>query len=214
MKNHIISTASYRPFQSLLHRLAALLLLFSCFIFAAAPIFAADSPLNKQNLQVIDLNDAPFTIERICLTPTSEPAKSQAVTWRTALMPDHSYVEYVLTEKFYSGPSARHKADAFSSPVTLDDGRNVYYHTAVLDHLIADQWYCYRVGHGTAWSEWCRFKTAPDQFKAFSFVFLGDIQNEISSMCSQIFRAAYQQVPNAKFWLIAGDFVNDGVKGQ
>lgn len=152
-------------------------------------------------------------IERVCLTLTQSPGSSQAVTWRTADTYGDAVVEYVRTEKFHDKKAVREKVRAISSSeVVLVDGKSVFYHSAVLKGLAADQWYSYRVGHGSVWSEWCRFRTASGTFRPFSFLYFGDIQNRIAMMCAQVFRAAFFQVPDARFALIAGDFVNDGTR--
>jgi hypothetical protein len=66
------------------------------------------------------------------------------------------------------------------------------------------------VGTEGYWSEWNLFKTATQGHDPFSFVYFGDPQNHIKSMCSAIFRAAFKKAPDARFWFFVGDLVNNG----
>jgi hypothetical protein len=66
------------------------------------------------------------------------------------------------------------------------------------------------VGDGKNWSEWNQFRTASQNHEPFEFVYFGDPQNNIKSLCSRVFRAAYKKAPDADFWHFAGDLVNHG----
>jgi hypothetical protein len=70
--------------------------------------------------------------------------------------------------------------------------------------------YCYRVGDGGTWSEWNSFQTAARQPEPFRFIYVGDAQNGIKSMCSRTFRQAYATAPDARFLVHAGDLVDEG----
>ncbi|HTH04367.1 MAG TPA: metallophosphoesterase, partial [Ilumatobacteraceae bacterium] len=92
---------------------------------------------------------------------------------------------------------------------TTDLGYTQAVHTATLSGLIPGVAYMYRVGDGTNFSEWQDFETGSASADKFSFVYLGDIQNGISSDASRVIRNAFRDRPNADLVLQIGDLVND-----
>ena len=53
------------------------------------------------------------------------------------------------------------------------------FHTVNFTNLKPDTKYLYRVGDGANWSEWFEFETASNKAEPFSFVYVGDAQNDI-----------------------------------
>jgi len=148
--------------------------------------------------------------ERIILNLTENPATSQAVTWRTG--PDVKNPQAQIApahESVYIEESAT-TLHAITEVVQLDDKKIVHHHSVVFKPLTPNTLYAYRVGDGKHWSEWNQFKTASDKSEPFKFIYMGDPQNDIKSMCSRLFRMAYQKEPDASFWLFTGDIVNHG----
>jgi len=146
--------------------------------------------------------------DRIVLTWTADPARSMTVTWRTS--PSVSAMAQIAPAE--SGPSLSRKsrsAAAVSKPLTMDRVL-ADFHTATFENLEPGTKYCYRVGDGTTWSEWLMFETASEQPESFSFVFLGDAQNDLKKHWSRVVREAYRTAPNARFFLHGGDLVNLG----
>ena len=88
------------------------------------------------------------------------------------------------------------------------------HYSAVLKGLLAGTKYYYRVGSEKSWSEWIGFTTAEESFEPFTFVYMGDPQVGLLSYCSRLFRQAIRSAPDARFWLFAGDQVNDGNSDQ
>ncbi|MFA6449246.1 MAG: metallophosphoesterase family protein [bacterium] len=148
--------------------------------------------------------------DRIILNLTETPATSQAVTWRTneAVASPQAQIE-PATELNEVGKNAV-TVNAITETVTIHTGATVYSHSVVFKSLSPDILYEYRVGDGENWSEWNQFRTASGSFTPFRFIFLGDPQNDLKSICSRIFRAAYTKAPDARFWLLTGDIVNVG----
>ncbi|MDE3000586.1 MAG: metallophosphoesterase family protein [Gemmatimonadota bacterium] len=155
--------------------------------------------------------------DRIVLTWNADPSNSQAVTWRT----DASVVE-TLVEIALASASPRfmvnvRKVPAQTQAVVTESGA-AHYHSATIDDLIPGTLYAYRVGSGDLWSEWFHFRTALDKPAPFTFIYLGDAQNNILSLWSRTIRAAYATEPEASFVLHAGDLVNranrDGEWGE
>lgn len=147
------------------------------------------------------------TPDRIMLSIPGNPASSRAVTWRTK----------------NSGEKAVGQiAEATSSPffaenVTSVEGTSTFWqnndstamgHKVIFNNLTPETMYMYRVGNGTIWSEWLQFRTSSNTDKPFNFIYLGDFQNDIKSLCSRTIRQAYSHFPNADFMLFAGDLVS------
>jgi len=94
--------------------------------------------------------------------------------------------------------------------VRVDGSQTVYAHSVIVKNLTPETLYAYRVGSNEGWSEWNQFRTASATLKPFKFLYFGDPQNEIESLCSRVFRAAYKKAPDAAFWAFVGDTVNHG----
>ena len=80
-------------------------------------------------------------------------------------------------------------------------------HKVIFENLKPDTKYAYRVGDNENWSEWFQFKTSSDKAEPFSFLYFGDVQNDIKPYGSRVLRQAYSHFPNADFMLFAGDLV-------
>ncbi len=153
--------------------------------------------------------------ERIILNLTKTPWTSQAVTWRTA-SPGSSPLAQIagVTQASDLNVTAQ-TLQADTQPVALGNQKKVYHHSAVFTSLSPDTLYAYRVsGDGNLWSEWNQFKTAHEKPSPFQFVYFGDPQEQVRSMCSRIFRMAYKTAPDAAFWHFIGDLVDDGDKDE
>lgn len=145
--------------------------------------------------------------DRVILTWTSDPATSQAVTWRMAAPAGTAVAELAeatASPKFGQGAE---RFDATTSAMILD-GVSSFHHTVNFTGLTPDTLYAYRVGDGQIWSEWCHFRTAKRESAPFSFIYFGDAQNQIKSLWSRVIRQAYSNLPDASFMLHAGDLVN------
>ncbi len=145
---------------------------------------------------------------RIILNLTDYPATSMAVTWRTMeSYPDAS----VQVAEATSGPAFQKAASAIpgtSAPLELKKGEQVTQSSAVMNGLKPNTVYAYRVGHDSVWSEWNQFRTAYDSEQPFSFVFLGDPQDDLREHVSRVFRQAFAGAAGASFWLFTGDMTN------
>ena len=145
--------------------------------------------------------------DRIVLTWSDDPATTQSVTWRT----DGSGADPIAQVAIATdGPEFREQAQSFAAVTTVlaTNLGTSFYHSAVMRQLSPATKYVYRVGDGTAWSEWSHFTTAASQPEPFSFVYFGDAQNDIKSHWSRVVREAFKEAPRAAFLLHAGDLVN------
>ncbi|MEZ6104054.1 MAG: metallophosphoesterase family protein [Pirellulaceae bacterium] len=145
--------------------------------------------------------------DRIVLTWSADPARTQDVTWRTSTDVTRAFAEFAVAE---GGPYfTKHtlRVDATTNEFPSDLG-TAHYHRVHLAGLTSDTKYVYRVGDGVNWSEWFHFSTASDKPKPFSFIYFGDAQNDIRSHWSRVVREAHADAPRAAFMLHAGDLVN------
>jgi hypothetical protein len=146
---------------------------------------------------------------RVLLTVAADPARTQAVTWRTdSVTPGLAQLARAL-----SSPDLKNQAATIEAvSVLVDTGVNsrATYHKALFKDLQPGTEYAYRVGHEKAWSEWNHFTTAHDETRPFSFIYMGDAQNGLKSVWSRVIREAYRRCSDARFVLHVGDLVEKG----
>jgi 3',5'-cyclic AMP phosphodiesterase CpdA len=148
--------------------------------------------------------------ERIVLNLTQTPHLSQAVTWRSRGKGVFPAAQIVPVSHLLDTQSHAATVKAVTCRVKTGEKRTAWHHSVVFDSLLPDTEYAYRVGDAPNWSEWSRFKTASDRADAFSFVFFGDVQEQVAALGSQMFRTAVLASPDAAFWLFAGDMMDNG----
>lgn len=145
--------------------------------------------------------------DRIVLTWTGDPSRSQAVTWRTSTEVTTAWAEIAVAGP---GPDFREntrRIDAVTEPFESDLS-TCHVHSVRFEQLEPRTMYAYRVGDGTNYSEWFQFRTAGDKPAPFSFVYFGDAQNDVKSMWSRVIRQAHSDAPGAAFMLHAGDLID------
>ncbi len=149
--------------------------------------------------------------ERIVLTITEMPFNSQAVTWRTGQKKGSPRAELITPSDLLNPDKPLKIFPAVTSVVEPDNNKSLaYQHSVIFSGLTPNMIYAYRVGDDQTWSEWNQFKTAFDKPEPFTFLYFGDVQEQVFPMCSQVFRAAFQKEPDARFWLFTGDMVDNG----
>lgn len=147
--------------------------------------------------------------DRIVLTPTATPAKSQNVTWRTSTAVTAPKAQFA---PMTTGPvSAAGTVTATTISFATDLGYSISEHTATLTDLTPNTDYLYRVGDGDTWSEWIEFTTAAEGMVPFSFIMQGDGQNDNKAYTSRAMRAATEARPYAKTIIHAGDLIDTDV---
>ena len=144
--------------------------------------------------------------DRIVLTWEEDTSKTQSVTWRT----DTSVKVGLAQIAVANSNGWALKSDTFQAETTLfeSDINKANYHTVTFKNLSPDTLYTYRVGDGANWSEYFHFSTASDEPKPFSFIYLGDAQNQVRMHWSRVFREAFREAPRAALALHAGDLVD------
>ncbi|AMY12773.1 Alkaline phosphatase precursor [Luteitalea pratensis] len=146
---------------------------------------------------------------RVVLTWRDDPARTQAVTWRTDALVEETFAEIVEASANPGSTALARRSPARTTAVPVPAG-TAYYHEARFTALRPGTTYMYRVGDGGTWSEWFQFRTATVEPAAFSFIYLGDAEADVASLWSRAIRAAFADAPRARFVLHAGDLVNVG----
>jgi 3',5'-cyclic AMP phosphodiesterase CpdA len=147
--------------------------------------------------------------DRIVLSWTADPATTQAVTWRTSGTVGTALAEIAVADE---GPFFVTEAKSFTAETT---SLTTYlglanYHTVEFTGLAPKTMYVYRVGDGVNWSEWSHFKTASLDPDPFTFLYVGDAQNQLKEHWSRVIRESFRSAPYAAFVIHAGDLVNGG----
>ncbi len=149
--------------------------------------------------------------EHVILNVTENPSESIAVTWRTK----ENIIQFVQWAKATGSPvipAENQQKKAKSEMITFMDGDlepvTFTYHSSIIEGLLPNSKYLYRVGDESVWSEWLEFKTAGSETEPFSFLYFGDAQNDIKSHWSRVIRKAYSIAPEAGFIYHAGDLIN------
>jgi 3',5'-cyclic AMP phosphodiesterase CpdA len=146
--------------------------------------------------------------DRIMLTIPGDPATSRAVSWRTVYEDTVSIGEIALMDAAPTLEENKVTVTGTFSP--WEKGSQAAMgHKVIFENLKPDTKYAYRVGDYENWSEWFQFKTSSDKAEPFSFLYLGDVQNDIKSYGSRILRQSYTHFPNADFMLFTGDLVKE-----
>ncbi|WP_170252530.1 purple acid phosphatase family protein [Adhaeribacter aerolatus] len=145
--------------------------------------------------------------DRIILTWQTDPTTSQTVTWRTDNSVTTPKAEIALADASANFANYAKALPAQTEPLKTQSGEALY-HSVNFSSLSPNTLYAYRVGDGTYWSEWFQFRTASQEPEPFSFIYFGDVQNQVLSQWSRVIRAAYAEMPKAKFMLYVGDLIN------
>lgn len=145
--------------------------------------------------------------DRIILTWSGDPSRTQAVTWRTDLSVERGLAEIAVAQD--NGSFTKEARQLAAKTEMLESNLSkAKYHSVEFAALTPATKYAYRVGDGANWSEWYHFTTASDQPEPFSFIYFGDAQNDIKPLWSRVVREAFSDAPKARFLLHAGDLIN------
>lgn len=189
-----------------------LVLVLSCLVFLVALAVWNNPAETQETVKPAKVDDKiqhqPSAVpDRIILNWQGDPARSQAVSWRTS-----SQVTRALAEIAPAQPDAAFVRVTRQVPakttVLKTDLHEVACHSVAFENLEPKTTYAYRVGDGANWSEFFQFTTAAAASEPFSFIYFGDAQNDLKSHWSRVIRQAYRDAPYARFLLHAGDLIN------
>ena len=147
----------------------------------------------------------------IVLTWSGDPHTTQSIQWRTNTDVAGGSVRFqeqdgTLEEDGWKLVTAE---TAPLKNATLVNDPICHHHTAVIEGLNAATTYVYQVADGTAWTEQAEFTTAPDTAVPFKFIYMGDVQAGFDTW-GELVQGAFTSVPDAAFYVLAGDLVNRG----
>lgn len=151
--------------------------------------------------------------DRVVLTWCGDPARSQAVTWRTDAAVEMGLAELAVADDDGQFARRARQIKATSTKLTIRSAI-VRCHSARFEALSPGTKYAYRVGDGRNWTEWFHFITAEDTARPFSFLYFGDAQEERKSLWPRVIREACREAPKARFLLHAGDLVNSATSDE
>ena len=145
--------------------------------------------------------------DRIVLTPGANTAREMAVTFRTDTRQLTSQLQLAVALDGPQLDKAARVIEGIPQSLETENGAALF-HQVRLHDLQPDTAYVYRVKGTDGWSEWLQFRTAAEGFKPFSFIYMGDMQNDILSLASRSVRQALQSVANPALIVHAGDLVS------
>ncbi len=177
-------------------------------LLATLPLVAQEGVTAAQKVSDTLAHRPTAIPDRIILTFRGDPARSQAVSWRTDTTVAKPIAQIALASAYPKFDEKATTVNAAAATPLMTDLGAAHYHSAEFTGLAPNTLYAYRVGDGANWSEWFHFKTASDKAEPFSFIYFGDAQNDIKSLWSRAVRAAYSDAPKARFLLHAGDLIN------
>ncbi len=169
-------------------------------------LFTVPAYANEYHRAAVDR--APKNIpDRIVLTWSGDPTTTASVTWRTDT--SISQAEGQIAE---ANASANFTTWARNETARTEKWKRnrlaAHFHSVTFKDLKPNTLYAYRVGSDKIWSSWYQFRTASVEPDEFTFIYLGDAQNNLLSLWARTIRAAVLDAPHADFIIHAGDLVD------
>ena len=144
--------------------------------------------------------------DRIMHSASADPATEVRISWRTNDEISSGFIEFIENTGGVDFVEKATTKPAVLVPVYFD-GFKDHYFQVVLKGLMPSKTYLLRVGDEEFRSEWFVVKTTSKNFELFTFLYFGDVQNEIREFGSRVFQQAEYQFPDAAFMVHAGDLV-------
>lgn len=144
--------------------------------------------------------------DRIVLNIGANAAHELAVSYRTDLQQQETLLELAPA---IAGPSIEPHARRLTGSSQVIDSQQgkARYHQVELRGLKADTAYVYRVKGHAGWSEWLQMRTAASKERDFSFLYFGDLQNDILSHGARTLRQGISSLASPALMVHAGDMV-------
>ena len=172
-------------------------------------LFLSTTPAYANEYHRAAVDRAPKKIpDRIVLTWSGDPATTASVTWRTDT--SIAQAEGQIAE---ANASANFTTWARSETARTEKWKRnrlvAHFHSVTFKDLKPNTLYAYRVGSDKIWSSWYQFRTGSAEPEVFTFIYLGDAQNNLLSLWARTIRTAVLDAPHADFIIHAGDLVNN-----
>lgn len=188
---------------------ACLISILLCLVAGAPlpPLASAHEPRNTLTRPGDARYRATHHPDRIVLVAGEDAAREVAVNWRTGPGARETVAQLSVALDTPGLHLAATTVTGTNQPLATDNGL-AHHHSVRFAGLEPDTLYAYRVRGAGTWSEWLQFRTAPAQFRPFSFLYFGDAQNSVRSHFSRVIREGFRELPQASLLLHAGDLVN------
>jgi len=172
-------------------------------LFFASGSFVSQTQTDETNTRMFPPGPMP---DRIMQNLAENPAESLAFAWRSTLINEPAFVEIA---PFRSGSDFSKSAKRFEAEHYQVEfhGFTDHYFKATVAGLTPDTRYLARVGSECCRSEWFEARTAPEAFEPFTFIYVGDTQNDILPYAPRVYRNIATHFPDARFLMHAGDLV-------
>ena len=169
-------------------------------------LFTAQAYANEHYRAAVD--PAPKKIpDRIILTWSGDPTTTASITWRTDT--SIAQAEGQIAEAYASANfTTWAKRENARTEKWKRNRKTAHFHSVTFKNLKPNTLYAYRVGSDKIWSSWYQFRTASAEPDKFTFIYLGDAQNNLLSLWARTIRTAVLDAPHADFIIHAGDLVD------
>lgn len=142
----------------------------------------------------------PQTPDRVILTMGEDATRTRRISWRCDTTVSEGRVEIVR-----ENTSDTLVLPAKGELVSSRSGRSAFYRTELTD-LLPGATYHYRVVNTPHASQWYTF-SMPQPDSSFSFIYIGDIQDQVEGSTQDLFRSIHRQHPDVSFWALGGDVI-------
>ena len=140
--------------------------------------------------------------DRILLTWSGDLTNSRDVTWEGDTSIHKGYLQ--ITGKSIECDTIVYSS---SSKIVKTSGGAAAFYKVLIKNLKGGETYQYRVANGSIWSAWNSFKTENKTDSAYSFIYIGDVQDSINGNSGKLFQRAYESRPESAFMLFIGDMI-------
>ncbi len=156
--------------------------------------------------------------DQVVVSFGADPARQLSVSWRTDPTVARSALRIAPAapsgDPRPADPAAVRVVAGSARPIRSAGLLNdpvILRHAARAADLEPDTAYAYAVGDGShgGWTPWRTVRTAPPAGRDFSFLYLGDAQNELERW-GELVEGARRRHPAAGFLILAGDLVDRG----
>lgn len=143
-------------------------------------------------------------IEALRQLVTTDPRTSRTIMWQSKVPLEGCRLQY-------QGADGQSHSLPVSMESLYEDRVTNYYYTAYLKNLLPAATYRYRIWQGNIATPWQEFVTAPAEIADFSALILCDSQcGQTYANFGTNFRTVWQRHPEAHFFAILGDLVDNG----